>query len=88
MNLFELNLIKLKLAMETRELQQSASAPTLSERSQRYEICECFQTPGVNTGESFVCVCALADGHVPSQDDVFVRLEMRRLAKCQMSLPG
>ncbi len=38
---------------------QVPSAPTHSERSQRYEICECFQTPGVSSGESFVCVYAL-----------------------------
>ena len=36
------------------------SAPTHSERSRRPEICECFQTHGTRSGESFVCVCALA----------------------------
>ena len=35
------------------------SAPTHSECSRRYEIYKCFQTPGVCSGESFVCVCAL-----------------------------
>ncbi len=42
---------------------KATSAPTHSERSQRYEICECFQTPGVSPRESSVCVSALVRRH-------------------------
>ena len=61
------------------------SAPTHSERSRRYEIYKCFQTPGVCSGESFVCVCALgcleevrAPGALDTSTLIFVFVELIR----------
>ncbi len=71
------------------------SAPTHSERSRRPEICECFQTLGARSDESFVCVCALGGVEIPGfwyTSSVALALvpdfKQRPTSSCAMSAPG